>query len=456
MAKQIKAIKCPNCGSVSKTEIKTDYYKCNNCQTEYFLDDDAVNINYNKPNNGLDAKTLKVIAIGVGSILTIIFLSSIISSLFKSDPKPVYQAYERPKPVEEKESFSTSRYSSLPFLRGTTQQPVVMIAETRNYTPAKFQDKDGIYVSFYDPIEKTLLASTKILEKNQSGSDVKFRSFSDGNVYIIEKNKTLLMVDKEALKIEEVGAKFFNANKELQIGVAEIKFEQERRGDLLLILTNEGKEFYYYPLVQKLYTKAQYYKQYMGFNTLLPGAKTKVIHEFTDKSYDFPDEKLQLLEIIYKDNGYGPKELNKTISWGKDYGRAGIFKGTEPYKKNLLNDYQLTVHRVLKLRDLTPGRLYFSPSIKIDSDSLLVIQVRADANKASNFKIQKLDPKTGTVIWTADLPDGVVFEKMMAHKNGYIGIPNNEDLISLDKNGKILSTFKANENVVQNHSQNGH
>jgi len=47
MAKQIKAIQCPKCGSINKTEIKPDYYKCDSCSTEYFLDNDDINVNYN-------------------------------------------------------------------------------------------------------------------------------------------------------------------------------------------------------------------------------------------------------------------------------------------------------------------------------------------------------------------------------------------------------------------------
>ena len=40
MATEIKAIKCPQCGSSQKTEIRPRYYRCTSCQTEYFLDDD--------------------------------------------------------------------------------------------------------------------------------------------------------------------------------------------------------------------------------------------------------------------------------------------------------------------------------------------------------------------------------------------------------------------------------
>lgn len=38
MSKQIKALKCSQCGSVKKQKVKEDHYVCNNCGTEYFLD----------------------------------------------------------------------------------------------------------------------------------------------------------------------------------------------------------------------------------------------------------------------------------------------------------------------------------------------------------------------------------------------------------------------------------
>ncbi|MEO8255300.1 MAG: hypothetical protein ABI554_13045, partial [Flavobacterium sp.] len=44
MAKTIKAIICPNCGSNQKTEIKPDYFVCESCKTEYYLDSDDIHI----------------------------------------------------------------------------------------------------------------------------------------------------------------------------------------------------------------------------------------------------------------------------------------------------------------------------------------------------------------------------------------------------------------------------
>jgi len=45
MAKQIKAIQCPKCGSPQKTQLQLDTYRCDSCGTEYFLDTDAITLN---------------------------------------------------------------------------------------------------------------------------------------------------------------------------------------------------------------------------------------------------------------------------------------------------------------------------------------------------------------------------------------------------------------------------
>ena len=44
MAKDIKAIQCPKCGSIFKQEVKPEFYRCENCGTEYYLDNDDTHI----------------------------------------------------------------------------------------------------------------------------------------------------------------------------------------------------------------------------------------------------------------------------------------------------------------------------------------------------------------------------------------------------------------------------
>ena len=43
MATRIKAVKCPQCGSEKHEQLDEKRYRCLNCGTEFFLDDDDIN-----------------------------------------------------------------------------------------------------------------------------------------------------------------------------------------------------------------------------------------------------------------------------------------------------------------------------------------------------------------------------------------------------------------------------
>ncbi len=79
MAKEIKAIQCPKCGSTRKVEIKPEFYRCSSCDTEYFLDNDDVvithNVNHNIPGNGF--KQGQTIAKKAAGIFLIVCFSTI-------------------------------------------------------------------------------------------------------------------------------------------------------------------------------------------------------------------------------------------------------------------------------------------------------------------------------------------------------------------------------------------
>ena len=447
MAKEIKAIKCPNCGSVNKIELKPDFYKCTSCQTEYFLDDNDVNINYNhnyNHNNPLNTnqKAIKVIAIVVGSIFLVVLLINILTSIFSSKRSSNnYSAYSGATTREEDQGYYTSRYSHISFLQ-KSGQPVIVILENRRYKSNINEQKDGTYLTFYNPLKKELIKAEKISDKSLSAADFKFKLFSDGNIYMVKDKASLLKLDTENLKTEDVGKKFFEANNELQIGVATMEFVYNDYGDGLIILTNDGKKRYYYPLIQKLYTEAEYYKANNGFDTLLPNAKDKTIYFFTSESSDYPDEKLQLIQLTYKDNGGGPKDITDRLNWSKDYGGSGIFTDRDPYRKVLLGKWEKERGRVLNWKDITPGRLYFAPTVLLGEGENLVIQVRADANTKSPFKIQKINKDNGALEWTASLPEGANVETLIKYKDGFTGVNDRNEIIVLDNKGNITSNYK--------------
>lgn len=450
MAKEIKAIKCPNCGSVNKIELKPDFYKCTSCQTEYFLDSNDVNINYNHNFNnnnqfGDHSKTIKIVAIAIGCIIGFIVLISIVTSIFTNNKKSNYSSYQSSNAKTEDEidiGYNAIRYTSYSFLIPSSKQPVVTFLESRRYNDRSSEAKNGTYLTSYNPIKKELLAETKISDESLSSLDVKFKTFTDGNIYIVNNKTSLLKLNKENFKTEDAGKKFFEANTELQIGVATIEFVYDHNGDGLVLLTNDGKKRYYYPLIQKLYTEDSYRRASHGFDSLLPSATTKTVYDFSSESSEYPEDKLQLIRVNYKDNGAGPKDTNFSLRWWKDYGRSGIFTGGEPYRKVLISAFGMQSSRVLNIKDITPERLYFSPSVLIDEEQLLIIQFRANANVKSAFKLQKINQQNGAIEWTATLPADTKMETLIGYKDGFAGTTNNDEIILLDNKGNLKSTYK--------------
>jgi len=447
MAKEIKAIKCPNCGSVNKIELKPDFYKCSSCQTEYFLDDNDVNINYNHNFNnanqfGDNSKAIKTVAIVVGCIIGIFVLFSILIGIFSSNKQKNIPVYSTSSTSEDENDYYTIRYKSLAFLKTNTKQPIILSFEERRYNGRNNEAKNGTYLSFYNPFDKKLVAEEKVGNESFSHSEFKFKTLSDGNIYIINNKATFLKLNNETLKTEDVGKKYFEANPELQIGTATIEFVYDNYGDGLIILTNDGKKRFYYPFIQKLYTEKEFRKACEGFDNLLPTAKNKTIHVFTSESTDYPEDKLQLIQLIYLDNGQGAKDVADHLAWGRNYGGSGIFTDRDPYKKTLIAPYEKTRNRILSWKDITPDRLYFAPSVIIDEDEDLLIQFRADANEKSAFKLQKLNKNSGAIEWTTALPAGKKLQTIIKYKDGFVGVCDGDLVIILDAKGTITSNYK--------------
>jgi DNA-directed RNA polymerase subunit RPC12/RpoP len=94
MAKNIKAIKCPHCGSIKITTLRPDYYKCDSCGTEFFLDSDDININhnYNYPRNNQDQyKAIRIVLFAVVGFIALMFVIGALSAIFPKSQRPIIQ-----------------------------------------------------------------------------------------------------------------------------------------------------------------------------------------------------------------------------------------------------------------------------------------------------------------------------------------------------------------------------
>ncbi|MBE9599567.1 hypothetical protein [Pedobacter sp. MC2016-24] len=447
MAKEIKAIKCPQCSSTSKTEIKPDVYRCNNCQTEYYLDNDDLTVNYNHnyantPKSSPDQNPIKNTITGIAVLvaaIVIFVLFRIIFSDSQSSTSSTATVSEEKK--EEVIPYETKKIGEYVFSQVNTQDPIVLYVSHREYRDPKDHQKTGVYFLFYNALQKKLVKEVKLADELTS-NNLKFRTFSDGKVYFMLQNN-LYRLDQDGLSVIEVGSTYFKAQAKFEVGIVSADFDSDNRGDALEVSTNDGKKFYYYPLIQKVYKAGtdDRARAEWGFKNLLSVAKKKKYHTFSTQSSDFPDEKIQLLTVSYLDNGPGPKKTPGKMSWYKDYfaaGGNGFYTDRDPYVKSLFGVYEEAACRIYGAKDLTPGRNYFSPNIAFEDDSTLLIEIKGDASKTENYKLQKINHKNGQVEWTTALPGCCFRERLVKFKNGYIGSLSDDNYIIFDLNGKII------------------
>ncbi|MGA6116864.1 hypothetical protein [Sphingobacterium anhuiense] len=457
MAKQIKALKCPHCGSVKKQNIKEDHYICNNCGTEYFLDNDDINVNVKHQYgdgrfNGLDPKTKKYLFFVVAGILFFVIFSSIIrtcgnksggiSTLVSSDDSSKKKEY-----VDRiKEYLAFTAYNS--------KNPMFLFIINRS-KDAFSREGAEYFARFYDPLKEKIVNDIP-LPGWKDDFYIQTRVFSDGGFYICaDKSNKVYKIDPAKNEVIDVTNTFFGDVPEFSSGIATLKFTQDREGDGFNIMTNDGKEYYYYPLVRKIYKDHMQRREAgTGLSSLLPGARTSVYYTFSEKSSDYPEEKIQLIKYWYKNNSGYPIMLpySYQVSWQKVYQypkKSDIYYGSFPYTKKLVKEPRIT-----KFVDLTPDRLYFKADIGYQDSTSLYITGLPDANPEGHTYIQKIDTESGKIIWTyTPKSDNYAVESdMYGYTGGVVfsyydrsGASSSNRIIIIANDGTVLKDIDRDE-----------
>lgn len=436
MAKEIKVIQCPKCGSSQKIELKPDYFQCQNCNTAYFLDNDDININYHynhttpvnttTPNFGTG--NLKKVAWSVFAVLmALFFIARWVATC--NTPKQAEGSAVSPS---ARQDFNWWHEDALAFI-GTEQTPVLAIAGQRDYNGENRESKNGTYVSFYDLLSEKELKTQRLtsIDKKNDG-DFKIKRFANGSMYIIINKTNVYEVIKGLYMVKDVTKSLFQNQQQLISGIANVEFIYDNYGDGFNIITNDGKNLYYYPMVNKLYTKEQLYAAEESFATLLPGAKEHVGFAFSITSTDYPEEKLQLIKYIYKDNNGGPKE-DPRFEWATAYSAIGqkskVFTNKERY-------------RLLSWSDFTPGRMYFDPKVLYADQDYVLISYKNTAAEKAPTSVQCLNAKTGAIIFTTPFTEEMYLYESLKYRDGF-AIKSNVSTIVISMNGKVLKIFKT-------------
>ncbi len=435
MAKQIKVVKCPQCGSVKNTEIKEDFYKCSNCGTEFFLDNDNINVNVN--NTYSPPKTnVKPLAI-VGVFIGFLFFLMIFSGLFKHSSVSTDSIKSDKNYSERVSDFSYA------FDNPSTNNLSLVFIIKREYST-----RNEIIVRFYDPLNGKILNDV-IMPEWKDSPGVRIRKFSNGKVYFtanqsINYLNKIYELDEKNQTVKDVTNEMISGYPELSSGLAEARIIDSDEGDGFSLTTNNGDKYYFYPIIKGLYKD---YNPYNQAEAKMGRSTEAIYYAITEKTEEHPS---QLLKIWYQMTPGYPICIKKP-SWS----HSDTYYGNPPknpnYDKSFIKYFFQWCSGITHFVDLTPDRLYFDAEVIAYDQANLYIAGKPNANKSTDPFVQKIDINNGKVLWTYNLPHSDLiasaYRDFFIYHNGIVfqTFPSNSRLIIiLDNNGKAVKELELN------------
>ncbi len=449
MAKSIKAIECPKCGSTQKTQVRPDVFRCESCGTEYYLDNDDINVNYTVRQQPVPVPQSTQLtgwprAAVVGGIAVVaLLITGGLRGLFHHDPVPYYPAVPTPgtvvagspdQPIRPVTTYTWGSDETLLY-PGAGGRPERVIIGSRSYSGFS---GDSLFASFYEAGTGAELKSQPLpTPVGRTSPSFVLRRFANGALYAVLNKTTVYQLDPVQHTAADVTKTLFRSQPELASGVASVEFIGEDYGDGFTIFTNEGRTLNYYPLIHKVYGKDEVYDAQTGFGSLRPGSPTKTAFTFSTRGDTYPEDKLQLIKYQYRDNGGGPKDAAE-FEWEDDYGGSGFFTDADPHRKVLTTPGAMRKSRVLSFADFTPGRLYFNPGVRYyDADYVLIV-FRPTAAENSPLSVQCLNARTAAIVFTLPLPEANgSLDQALRTGTGFV-LGGDRDTYVISQDGRLL------------------
>ncbi|KGN88653.1 hypothetical protein HQ45_08050 [Porphyromonas crevioricanis] len=428
MAKKIKAIKCPQCGSTKAKELREDYYRCESCRAEFFIDSDDIVIHHkyehplSGPLNSLDDVKLRKRIIFFALIVMLMVVSVFVFS------PGFLGSYSHSSFRPEKIGPFWSLVEGFGGFANDQGEGMILLVADRT-SEGERQPSFGIYRA--DNKKEILIRPIKGLEKEDL-SDAEIVSFENGDVYAIINESRLFKLNLSTYELEEIIFEKLNLP-ELAVGVHEINF-YDRYGDALHVLNNLGKRFCYYPLINQVYPTDN-----IGdvFRQVPPDAKKRLGFRFSTASREYPDERIQLLKYYYWHRMGYPFE-KPCFEWKKLYNYNKTTFTT--YQKGLLSDYGEKKARLISYQDFTPDRHYLWGRVMACNDDHVLISFRTVLS--GDPIVQLLDSKTAEVLWT--IPSNIPYWEyghFVEVKDGFLFTSHKESWLVNTKN-KTCKYFK--------------
>lgn len=428
MAKKIKAIKCPQCGSTKQNQIDEEHFKCQNCETEYIIDSEDININhtYVYDTNTAQPQNTKIKGKVILALICIPFLIIILLNVFSSSNGTVSELV-----ASNKYTFSNATVSQVfedangnfkLFIVGT-----IISENTRKYNQ---ETKGELYWAIYDvatdKMEKLNVFDHIKTVSNSIALNSQVSKFDDGNIYFIFNYSEAFLYDVKLNSLVNINDQLLNKIPKIKNGIAKIELNKDY--DFLLITSNSGKIVQYFPS-----TNAQYENSWKDnyYPTKLPNPSliTKYASSISNPNFII---KYQAMQQI----GYPAKKNPKfKVNFNINEEPSEVLIDEDDKKRVFLENYKILN---------TENSLYKLDILDYNTNNVL-ISYKKSIQVGEDLHVQLLDDK-GVMKWSTITDMGFVVEgKSMLSKNNQAFVGKSHDYLWIDSAGKIKKKLKLDE-----------
>jgi len=426
MATEIKAIQCPKCGSTEKTELRLDHFRCGSCGTEYFLDNGSTKTS--RAPGIVDPRTPQKAGgkfSPVGCFITVMLVVVVVAvALIFGMHGAGSHLVSSSGGVTE--APTTWGYSSSYVYVSADGRPIVVGAGSLGKSSASYLRE--AYVFFVDAITDSLLKSVPIPGEKSEVESYQFEEFSNGDLYLNADRAIVFQVDKGSFGLKDVTQTLGSRERALQSGIAQIQFVPNRDEDGFKLMTNDGRNLYYFPLVNKIYREKELWEAEKGMNTLLPSAVEATRFTFSEKSDSRDEDTIELVKYRFMDNRGGPKDL----PW---------FRWDDRFSPPLFI-YPKADFRCLSYTNFTPGRLYFDPKVLYSDSDYVLISFAATVAGRIRY-VQCLNARTAAIVFTTRLDETNIEDGTIRFQGGFVCRYNGVYVI--DMKGRLKKLKSGNE-----------
>ena len=446
MGTRIKPIKCPNCGSEKHTQKDDKCYLCQSCGTEFYIDDDDININVNHhfdyiPTSNDTTETGKKIGIYFFIVIAIACAFILLPIIFSSTEKTSSKLFQ-------KDSIDVNDDIYMAVTMSHKGNPCLFYIVNRDFSSDRDNDTkhvDGVYYGFRDiKTGKTLAEQLLVSEKAKNSYNISLyndniRYFNQAHRwFLINSERNIFEIDPEQLTMRDVSKSLFKNKNAMSTGISNAQLLYNEYGEGIKIVNNLAEMYYYFPGTDRLYTED-------AFNYAKDLPPSELNGELRDSIY-YCFEKKNANSSTDKGGKYRLLKIHFKYHLGDPQNRYNF--------DDVTNTFWVNDGRLVSDRPITDWFTAFNAKIIYQDANYILISYNPNLSETS-MPVFQLRSTKGNILWTQASEEPIYDVDFCTRSNGQIWFegevrypdnPTQYKVYSLNiDNGKLTCHFTLPE-----------